>query len=372
MQSGTRIAQAFKRSPKAMAGIASSMVGLGMIAALLGSLDEDEDGISYWDKPQFEQAKQNNLVIIIPGSGGKALLLPSAYGYHAFFSMGYGIVDLLRGKKRVSSVAANVMSAIAQGFVPIGGNIAQQGWVGAFPTAMQPGINILAGKGAFGQNLYPGQESMPDSARFRPQTRGTPAQVATQWLNEFSGGNQYESGSIDVSPETVNYAVSFVTGGVGTAIMDLLGIGLQTLRGGFSEADWDKFPLVKQFYREHKPERDAQLFYDRLTDLKQAVSAHNAFIDAGNKEAAAKITDKYGEGLIITLGGSLADFQSSLKDIRDQQAVITDDPDMDTGEKQAQLRELDRQKGLVFQQFNKLFTEHNDGRVEMPRPAHIL
>lgn len=369
IQGAVRIAQAAKRAPKALGAIAAMHVGLGYALAMLGSQEEDEDGVSYWDKPQVENMKQRNFVFVVPGSGGNAVTIPMPWGYNTFVQLGYSLADAQRGVKKPSSIAADVASALIQGWAPVGGNMMQGGMASLLPNTFQPIVQLTANKDDFGSQILPGDEKKPDSERYRTQTRGSVLQQFTQWMNEATGGDANVPGAVSISPETFNYLGNYVFGGVGKFFLNSMDTATNILTGG--DLDYSKVPYLNDYFIEHKPERDSRLFYDRLTDLQSVVASYKQAEAAGEAAKTQEMRDRYGEKMIVSLGSSIHEYQSAIKALKDEEIVVRDGGDP-AGLKQLKLSEIDARRGKVMLEFNKLFSEASDGKLSLPVPPRVL
>ena len=369
IQESSRIIGAIKRNPKAMGAIVSMQVATGFVAAYLSSQDKDEDGVAYWDKPEYDQRKQRNLVFIIPGTGGKAVMMPLPYGYNAFYNLGYALNDKLRGAKSDAQIAKDVGFGFWEGFSPMGGNVAQAGPGAFIPTVWQPFSFTLANRDEFGSKIVPGEDTSPNSQRYKVGTRGTPQQLFTEWLNSKTGGDAYISGHADVSPELVNYLTKYATGGLGTFLYDGLSTAFQAMMGGADNADLQRLPFIRQFaVLEHQPKRDAGLYYDRMAQLKTAVADYNDALKKQDEDRTLALQDRFGEDMLVNVGSAMHGFQSMLKDLRTQELAIHDSDDP-YGSKQVQLKEIDEKRGEVYMEFNKLFTAANQGKLSLDLPG---
>ena len=369
MQETARIASVMKNHPKAMGAIVASQIAMGFTSAFLSAQDKDEDGIAYWDKPEYQQRKQRNLVFIIPGTGGKAVMIPLPYGYNAFPNMGYAAFDLMHGTKSKTQIAKDVASAMWEGFSPVGGAAGSAGPSAFVPTVWQSALFALSNRDDFGSKIVPGEDTRPSSQRYKVGTRGTPQQLATEWLNSHTGGDAYIPGGIDISPEAVDFMTKFATGGLGTFLYDGMSIAFQALMGGANAADLQRLPFVRQFaVLGHDNKRDAGLYYDRMSQLKQAVADYHDAVSKQDEDRKLALEDRFGTDMLTNVGDAMHQYQSMLKDLRDQELAIHDSDDP-YGSKQVQLREIDAKRGEVYLEFNKLFTAANQGKLSLDLPG---
>jgi hypothetical protein len=57
-----------------------------------------------------------------------------------------------------------------------------------------------------------------ESSWYFGSVRETSKEV-TEWLNDASGGNDIEAGSIDISPEVIDHSADFFTGGTASFLL---------------------------------------------------------------------------------------------------------------------------------------------------------
>lgn len=369
MQESARIYDAIKRNPVKMTAAVSMMSALGFAMASLSSQDVDEDGVAYWDKPEYDNQKQRNLMIIIPGTGGKAVLIPLPYGYNTFYNLGYAIHDKLKGKKDDWQISKQLADATWAGMSPVGGQAGSTGMAAFLPTFFQPIEYLMANKDEFGQKIMPGDENLPSSERYKPGTRGTPQQIATTWLNSATGGDSHIAGHVSISPEMVNYFVRYTTGGLGTFLVNTLTNAFQAAVGGVDTMDWEKLPFLREMYiDQHKPERDAGLYYERLSQLKAVVASYDEAVKAQDADKVDAMKDRFGTDLLIKVAGAMQGFQTTLKGLREQEIALADDKDIPSGDKAVQMKELARKRGEVYMAFNAMFTDANNGKLKLDIP----
>lgn len=193
----------------AQAAIARSMGG-----------DDEETQQSNWDNvPEYE--KTGNMYFFKPDQSGKHIKVPVPYGYNVFFSAGVRLEDAVNGRGTPSDMMAGMLVDSLNAFNPIGGSGIKGGTGGVLssvlPTMIRPLSEVALNEDFAGRRIYPqqyGKFPAPDSSL---AFDGTPeAYFATaEWMNEVTGGDEFEPGLVDVSPNTLEYLVGYYFSGTG-------------------------------------------------------------------------------------------------------------------------------------------------------------
>ncbi|WP_340575234.1 LPD38 domain-containing protein, partial [Escherichia coli] len=258
--------------------IALAAVGAGY---LLGSLNrsvagEDDDGVNWYDKvPDY--VKERNLVIMKSMFGGKEgeyWSIPLPYGYNIFFLLGHTTEGVVAGDLTASRAAGNVVGGLVGAFSPVGSESSQtlSGALlkNAAPTILRPFANLSMNENFMGAQIY--QENppfgipKPDSALGRRSTPEAYKSFAS-WLNAFSGGSQYRSGAVDVSPESLKFWVDYLSGGTGRFIAKSTDAGVKALNG--IDIPDQQVPFLGRISGEVMPYDDQEKMYERMNRLTQ-------------------------------------------------------------------------------------------------------
>jgi hypothetical protein len=110
----------------------------------------------------------------------------------------------------------------------------------------------------------------PDSQRFWPDASSASRGI-TRWLNNVTGGDEFEPGWIDVSPETLDHLTKFVATGVFNelwrASKEVHRQGYAALTGEQEEVLLRNVPILRRFYRQRSPFGSHAEFRDIRNDL---------------------------------------------------------------------------------------------------------
>lgn len=268
-------------------GAVTSLIMFGALSALRAEEESEENpetGRSYYSEiPDY--VKERNIVIMAEPSealkkgasniyldrNGKEYAnktqyyytIPLPYGYNVFHSLGQNVFEMSNGHISPLKATSNVTSAFLGSFSPIG-------FSSPAPTIAQPFIEIAKNENFFGSPIYrenfPTGTQLPESSMSMSTTR-TPFKWMAKLSNSLIGGNEQQSGALDVSPDVLEHLAEFALGGAGQ-------FGMRNL-DAFEK--WQKGEDLKAreipFLRRIKGEPDERVsmgdFYERKIKLEQ-------------------------------------------------------------------------------------------------------
>ncbi|TJM70257.1 LPD38 domain-containing protein, partial [Escherichia coli] len=340
--------------------IALAAVGAGY---LLGSLNrsvagEDDDGVNWYDKVP-DHVKERNLVIMKSMFGGKAgeyWSIPLPYGYNVFFLLGHTAEGVAAGDLTASRAAGNVVGGVLGAFSPIGSETSEtlSGALlkNAAPTILRPFANLAMNENFMGAQIY--QENMPfgtpkpDSQLGR---RSTPEayKAFASWLNAFSGGSQYRSGAVDITPESLKYWVDYISGGTGRFISKTTDAAVKSLNG--IDIPEQQVPFLGKISGEVMPYADQQKMYDRMTEV---VQYHAELKSLRGSERTAFIDENNGK---LSMNGLMQDTRKRLKDLRKQRDAIYADSTLSLAQQSAMVKSVERDMKIAVDRFNREYNK---------------
>ncbi|HHH9792275.1 TPA: LPD38 domain-containing protein [Escherichia coli] len=340
--------------------IALAAVGAGY---LLGSLNrsvagEDDDGVNWYDKVP-DHVKERNLVIMKSMFGGKAgeyWSIPLPYGYNVFFLLGHTAEGVAAGDLTASRAAGNVVGGVLGAFSPIGSETSEtlSGALlkNAAPTILRPFANLAMNENFMGSQIY--QENMPfgtpkpDSQLGR---RSTPEayKAFASWLNAFSGGSQYRSGAVDITPESLKYWVDYISGGTGRFISKTTDAVVKSLNG--IDIPEQQVPFLGKISGEVMPYADQQKMYDRMTEVAQY---HAELKSLRGSERMAFIDENNGK---LSMNGLMQDTRKRLKDLRKQRDAIYADSTLSLAQQSAMVKSVERDMKIAVDRFNREYNK---------------
>lgn len=274
------------------AGFLVPMMNLA-IQALLGG-DDDDNG--YWDLPEW--VRRNNLVLYVPWSENGYMTLPLPHEMRPFYSMGEIAYSVLAGKENneggLSKAATGFSSMLPIDLTGNGGNVA----VSLTPTIGQPFAQIIANKDYFGKPIYrkhTWNEMDPEWTKAYKST--APWLVdGTRWLNEITGGNNVDAGTININPALIEHLFESYFGGVGKTLNKTQ----KTLEMLWNEdlQEWRNVPVISSFYQTaderttgSQINREYSKAVDEMEDVQHSLSGYKNQVRVGNIEYAEKIDE---------------------------------------------------------------------------------
>lgn len=274
------------------AGFLVPMMNLA-IQALLGG-DDDDNG--YWDLPEW--VRRNNLVLYVPWSENGYMTLPLPHEMRPFYSMGEIAYSVLAGKENIedglSKAATGFSSMLPIDLTGNGGNVA----VSLTPTIGQPFAQIIANKDYFGKPIYrkhTWNEMDPEWTKAYKST--APWLVdGTRWLNEITGGNNVDAGTININPALIEHLFESYFGGVGKTLNKTQ----KTLEMLWNEdlREWRNVPVISSFYQTaderttgSQVNREYYDAVDEMEDVQHSLSGYKNQVRMGNIEYAEKIDE---------------------------------------------------------------------------------
>ena len=339
---------------------ASGLVTLGYMIALLAEGATGDDDEPYWDKPSYRTQKLKNMVFM--GADGDTYTVPLPYGLGFFVNLGYAMRDLQRGKDPWKT-AAFMRDSLFIHFSPLGSAENMATFVS--PTIADPIYVLASGQREDGMPLMPPDYSgiKPDSERYYNSTRDTVMQRFTSWLNESTGGSPARAGAIDVSPESLNYITSYVTGGAGTFVKDIVqSIDLYANVGADAPVEKNKVPILKALYRNETGRADQSAFYENIKKAETALEEWKVASEMKDK-ASDSMLDRVAENRrIALLGGSVDNYKKALAALRMQDVKIQMDDTLDAKSKYEMRNEVAEKVRRIEVDFNRRFYAATDER----------
>jgi hypothetical protein len=277
IQGSYRIMRAATKSKSVRKSIAG-IIGAGFVAGLFNALagGDDEDGEDYFNKID-DFIRERNMIIMLPGTGGKYAKVPLPWGYNFFWNIGSEIsraftkeeYSPLKGAGRLAAIFANAFNPVASG------TLLQT----IAPTIADPIAQVAENKNWFGGELMPERDKWakvptPDSQRYW-STTGVASKWVAETLNKITGGDTVKPGLIDVSPETLDLIVSSVGGSAVKFGTDVFGLPLKAATG--EKIEWVKIPFWRRVAGNKSQWADSKTYYENVEDVNIAKARLNAY-----------------------------------------------------------------------------------------------
>jgi len=337
--------------------LVGSAIALSFLLAEMGRGDDDDEESERAWKNIPDHLKHRNLIF---NFGGSQFTVPVAYGWGFFHSMGNLLSDVLHGAD-IAKAAISLASSFLENFAVMGNPMKEtdagfeldlyQVAPTFIKTATGPSIN----EDSMGRQIMPTKfsDAVPDSQTMTRAVRGTLYQDIAEFLNESTGGSKYEPGALDVSPNTLKYWVTSLTGGAGRFVSDMV-TGIEGAAQGVAP-DPEAIPVARRFYRESGVTDSRSGFWKAKKEAADAAARFNKAVKDGDTDYIDKALDESGD--IIALAryaeksGKMASFY------RDAVLEINADKTMPLSKRKAEIKKLEQEERQVYDDFLRLFDE---------------
>lgn len=335
--------------------------GLMMTAFLLAEAarsGDDEDERDWRNIPDYVKAR--NLVLKF---GDMQVTIPVAYGFGVFHSIGNAMSDLLHGVEP-EKVSLEMATSVFENFSVFGNPLVEQdGKVEFRPEQLLPTIPKMAvapstNLDGLGRAIQPRKfkASTPDSQNMTRSVRGTLYADVAASLNDWTGGNEFQSGAVDVSPNTLKYWVTSITGGAGRFLGDTANAAYGGSQGVAPELS--NIPIARKFVRESDVSDARASFWQIASKARMASESYHAAIKEGDRSAAKEMKQENAPYINMA---ELADHFSKLAGAKRNKVEQINASDMPLSEKKARIREIERREMEIYDRFLKKFDAKKSG-----------
>lgn len=331
IQSTARVGAAVKH-PAVRRLLAAAFMGAMAWDQIIRAIGgEDDDGEDRWDKiPAY--LKRHNLIVMRPD--GTYITIPTPFVYDWIQTAAHQLSGVLSGDVKPGSALGEIASAAVESFDPIGSGQLDIGDPASIartiaPTVLDPIVELATNRDWKGDPIAPTDYGgdKPDSERFWPDA-STAAKAISGWLNRATGGDEFEPGLVDVSPETLDHWTGFLAGGLGRTLAQTYEMNQKLVMGEpLTPRD---IPFVSRLIREPSP-------FASTTDFRTLQNALRVERDRAKRDKKL---------MPAALGGLLKE-SNRLEEIRQRRRKEIDKLEGDA--RRVAERELDR----TLQQFNR-------------------
>ena len=250
VQGTTNFARAAKRHPgKATAGVAS-MFFLGALAPILaqamGGDGDDDDQNAYYNLPEY--VRRSNIII---NAGQQWVAIPLPIEFRALYGLGELATGVITGNERYSNgelafhMASQISQALPLDMLEGGGGINP-----FIPSLAKPVVEAyVLNKSWTGLPIYKDTPFNQQDPEWTKAYKSADRYLVSgaRWLNEFSGGDDYKKGALDINPAKFEYLLSGMLGGAFTTVNKLAKM-LETALGA-REFDWRNMLLANRIIK---------------------------------------------------------------------------------------------------------------------------
>jgi hypothetical protein len=335
-------------------------IGLGMVGGTFALSmfnrmisDEDDDGELFYDKIA-DHVKERNFIIM---TGGKDYVrIPLPYGYNIFAVLGTHAEAAVAGKIDAAEVAKNMALAIMGSFSPIGFDDSEEAdklvmkniTPTMFKSITQLAVNEdFAGRPIYKEN-FPFGAQMPDSSlSFR--STPDPYKGVVEFMNKFTGGSEWRSGGVDVSPDSIQHIINFYGGGAWGFTEKAADTSKRLITG--EKIETYRIPFAGKLLSEVSDYPDIQTFYERRDLIAQYENEFKNMGEAG----ADKFFDQHGGKIVLKdLAEGVAQNLTKFRQLRE---VVESDDSLSAKEKDKELEAIEESMDDEVDYFNKIYNE---------------
>lgn len=359
VQGTASLINALTKAPhhKQALALAGSMAALALTVAELSRSGDDDQERAWKQIPGY--VKDRNL-LLPTGVGKPQLAVPIPYGYGIFWSLGNLMSDIAHGEDKTKA-GIRLAAAMFNQFSPFGSPFANdelnmKNIVSVLPTMLKPPVALALNRNELGRPIMPEEQpwntALPNSERKWRSTVGTPYDMIATAINRWTGGNKYQAGAVDISPETLRYLTRTLTGGVGQFAVDTLNLGVLLAQGAGSETELREYPIIRRFARENTIQDSRALFQEQANQVRLAVDAFNAARRANDAQGMQTVAQNSRE--MLALGDVLQATRAMLK-VRRMMEDQINQSNLPVLEKRKQLDQMQKQEDAVYTQFYRIF-----------------
>ncbi|MDE0916078.1 MAG: hypothetical protein OSB57_12960 [Planctomycetota bacterium] len=282
VQGNLRFARAVASSSKVQAMVMGMIFGGGLQDEWLrNSAPKDKFGNNTYDQiPDY--VKDHNWIIWNPFTESY-LKIPMPYAYNLPLVIGRRMNAVRRDAMTEGEAFGAIFKAGLETFSP---------WQGAnLYQAFTPSLLRPISEAAMNENFagipisrtkYPGQ-STADSHSGRESTMA-PWKMVAQAMNAVSGGDEWDSGWLDFSPESYAHVAEQFVGGFGKFIVRT-GKATANIAQG-RDVRMNDMPVVRRYFGERTPFGASATFYDIRDELSQSKKRITDLEERGEKKLA--------------------------------------------------------------------------------------
>lgn len=342
---------------KRMAKYALGMVALGAILDQVNASlsEEDDDGELAYDKiPDWKN--QMNLVVMLGPDSDSAAALWLPYGYNLFPYMGQQMSKVLRGVKGPDDAMADFASAMFGSFSPLGGRDIQSV---VTPTMLDPINEMAMNEDWLGRPIRPESpysDYGPNAYKYFGGVSSVSRELADV-ANRATGGTIAEPGAVDVSPEYLDHAFGFVTGGAGRfwgRTTDTIG---KLVRGEFDDIEARNIPFYRSIKTDTGDWLDRNRYYGFRQEVREARDAMKTYQEA-SQPVPAHIRR------LASLYKANQAAEKKLKSLRRAKKGVMARDDLSPAEASRRRKVIDDASASLYLQFNRAYVRVNGPQGE--------
>lgn len=300
MQGSMALLNPFIRSRR-MKYVWASVLAAGAVQDMLMSMlsPEDDDGEKTYDKIP-PHVLEHNMVFMDPfGISERGYFkIPMPYLMNGIYNWGRASSRAARGKYTMGELMSTGGMTMIDSLNPMGGSNSWLNWVA--PSIIDPVVDLSMNEDFTGKPIAPPVSPYDNVGENRSQqywNNTNPVYIKiADWMSQLTGRQgDYIPGKMEYSPNQVEYAVDWITGGTGT----FLARAGRLMYGGATgelpemEIEATDIPFLRKAYGTITKRNDLQ---DYIEGRDQVLRVRKAMLDArkdGDNEMYLSIIQKY-------------------------------------------------------------------------------
>ena len=339
----------------------AGMIVYGILADQINALlsdDEDEDGISDYDELQDFHLEHNLIFPTLGLSDNKFIKIPLGYGINTAFNFGRAMSRAQRGEYTVGEAFNTTFGTLVESLNPLGDNNIENVMV---PTVADPFVSLLANKDYKNDPIYKESSQFgipkPDSQSYWANT-STTAKTISNLFNSATGGSEITPGMVDISPNTIEFWMSYFTGGAG-AFVQRIAEGpekaIDFMRGDFEGDISREIPFVRKLFLSPSTREDVGEFIGQRDRILRAGKELMYARQIGDQAKEASVRKDYANELkVYGQIRALNNFRNQL--VRNKNKV-KNDPNIPEDQKRALIRRYNEKMEEVVNKAARIVRE---------------
>ena len=258
--------------------LAAGLTVMGAMLTLynMAVSEDDEEGFDHYDSiPEYEKSK--NLIFMTSGKSHVALPLP--YGLSMFPGFGRIVSETSDGRKEPLEATVDIVNMVFSNFSPISFGESEKpfGFAKSFvPSMLRPFVDLMTNESYFAEKIY--REKLDyEVARSNSSLAYRSKDFVKEffsWMNDVTGGDEFESGAIDVNPDALSYLFGYYTGGAGRFVGKVINVMDKTASG--EDVSFNDIPWIGKYYKERPEWYSVSAYYDAMDEVKLLVEQYKA------------------------------------------------------------------------------------------------
>jgi len=323
--------------------------------------EEDEDGQLVYDKvPDY--ILEHNIIFRDPiGVTDRShITIPMPYGLNMAVNIGRSLSRMVRGGYSPSEAADSAIMTMIDTLNPLGGTESFANFVA--PTVADPFIDLVQNEDFANKPIYketsPFDPTPPPDSQLYWSTTSPSAKWIANWLNSLDGST-IEKGTLDVSPDVIEFWVGYLTGGIGRFTQmtgDFAAVTLpKALEEGFSDDMTRKIPFTRKVVYSVSNREDLSTYIDKRDRVLQAREVLMDGLERGDRALIDRAREKYADELRIA--GAIKSINNGRNRLLRKMAQIKDNPRIPEEQKQKILERMSEQVETIVQRGNVLMKD---------------